>query len=349
MASHRARPSGRTTFVDRLPRQPLALVLVPFLFVGAVVMVRAGGLDHGPRTILGLTAGVAGATPEQLTATAAGVLAAALAKGGGGIEFEIVQTSTITARPGGPLVEVPDPADRTKSLGSAERYPLGTLIERGVATPDGFWMELIHGPEPGQDATFDLATALVSRQALVRDGTPYRNDGQGWHETEQLPGIGLDPATVALLPALLSGASAATDVALEPPATAPTASPDPTDLLAAATVPLDAAAIAAAIAGLKGPDRSAVRALEATTTVADSPGIIAIDLATATEITAPARFTFDDAGRLVSLTIVARNTRLDVHDLVVETLITFRYPGTAPELPKPEPAWVAPAATSDGA
>ena len=50
-------------------------------------------------------------------------------------------------------------ADRTKSLGTAEHYALGTLIERGVATADGFWMELLHGPAPGKEATFELATA----------------------------------------------------------------------------------------------------------------------------------------------------------------------------------------------
>jgi hypothetical protein len=81
--------------------------------------------------------------------------------------------------------------------------------------------------------------------------------------------------------------------------------------------------------------------------VADIPGIIAVDLAEATEITTPARFAFDDTGRLVTLTILARNTLLEDHDLLVETVITFRYPTEAPDLLLPEPAYVEPTSAPD--
>ena len=153
---------------------------------------------------------------------------------------------------------------------------------------------------------------------------------------------------MALLPTMLTGATAARDVALEcrprpprPASTRTTHWPPP-------TVALDAGVIAAAIDGLKGPETRTGRApSRPTTTVDDLPGIIAIDLAAATELLAPARLSFDDAGRLVSLTIVARNTNLEIHDLVVETLITFRYPDRPPELPRPEPAYVAPAPAAD--
>ena len=300
----------------------LVLGAAVLLIVGLVV--RGGLLSERP-TLAGPGAGAGALSPTELTAGAASTLSDALAPGGTGLEFEIVQTSTIVARPGGPLVELPDPADRTKSLGFAERYPLGTLIERGFATPDGYWMELLHGPEPGTEAAFELATAQVSRQALVRDGKLFRNDGEGWHETDELPGIGLDPATIALLPGLLTTATGATEALLDSVI-------DP----------------ATAIPGLRGPESPAVRALAATTTVADAPGIIAVDLVAATEITTPAVLAFDAAGRLVGLTITARNTNLEIHDLIVETVITFRYPDRPPSLPEPLPAYVAPAPAKDG-
>jgi hypothetical protein len=83
------------------------------------------------------------------------------------------------------------------------------------------------------------------------------------------------------------------------------------------------------------------------TDVTSLPGIIAVDLGDATELRGPATLAFDDAGRLVSLQISARNTKLDVHDLIVDTLITIRYPDRRPELPRPEPAYVAPAPDPD--
>lgn len=324
-----------------LPRHRPALALLPFVLVGIVTIARLAMPLAGPASQL--TAGAEVATPDELKTAAADILARALAPGGGGIEFEIVQSSTIAARPGGPLVAVPDPTDPAKSLGQAERYALGTLVQRGVATPDGFWMEMIRGPEVGAEADYRLDEAQVTRQALDREGTGYRNDGDGWYATELLPGIGLDPATVALLPTMLTGATGARDVALAPPEREPTT----TDPLEVASRQLDPAAIGAAIDGLKGPEQPPVRALEATTVVADIPGIIAVDLAVATEITTPAKLAFDEAGRLVSLTILARNTLLDIHDLLVETVITFRYPTEAPELPKPEPAWVDPTPAPD--
>jgi hypothetical protein len=193
----------------------VALVLLPILLVGLVALARAGGLHAppGPPTAVTLAGGAQAVTTAQLTEAAAEVLTSALTDGAG-IEFEIVQTSTISARLDGPPVEIPDPTDRSATLGSAPRYVMGTLIERGLATPDGYWMELLHGPEPGAETDFDVAKAQVSRQALVRDGTRYRNDGQGWHETDRLPGIGLDPVTLAELPRLIEAAAAGTDVAL---------------------------------------------------------------------------------------------------------------------------------------
>lgn len=128
-------------------------ILLPIVILAAFVLARGGVLLDGPA---GLDGSAEHATPSELTAFAAGTIDQALSTGAG-IEFEIVQTSTITAREGGPLVEIPDPQDRTKSLGEAQRYVMGTLIERGFMTSAGYWMELIHGPEPGTETTYDLA------------------------------------------------------------------------------------------------------------------------------------------------------------------------------------------------
>jgi hypothetical protein len=342
----RSEPALAVTVRSTLAVVPSTLAVLAFgVVVLAAGLVARGAPQLGPPTLAGLTVGARDATPAELTAAAADTLETALTRGPG-ITFEIVQTAMVVARPGGPLVEIPDPVDPAASMGTAERYALGTLIERGLATPDGFWSELIHGPAPGDEAAYDLATAQVSRQALVLDGVMYRDDGPGWHETDQLPGIGLDPVTVAKLPELLVTATETKDVP-PTPAAPPATSPPADDELAKATIPLDAAQVATRIDGLVGAASDPIRTLEGTTAPATLPGIIAADLEAATELLGPARLAFDEAGRLIGLTVTARNTHLDVHDLVVETHITFRYPDVRPELPKPEPAYVAPTPGAD--
>lgn len=308
----------------RVARAALALAL-PVLFVAGIAFVRSGGIS-GAEPVTGPEVEVpSDATAHTRLSAAATAIETALAKGGGGIRFEIVQTQVIHAREGGPKLELHDPADRDKVLGYTDTLPVGTLIERGFATPTGFWSELVHGPEPGAEKAFDLATAEPARQALVRGGTRYRNDGEGWHEADVLPGIGLDPETIELLPALLRDTGDATEVAL-------VAEADP----------------AFAIMGLAGPAQPATRALDATSEVRNVPGVIAADLAPATELLGPTAFGLDDAGRLVSLTITARNTNMEGYDLVVSTVVTLRYPDTPPPLPEPLPAWQAPVPASDG-
>jgi hypothetical protein len=89
-------------------------------------------------------------------------------------------------------------------------------------------------------------------------------------------------------------------------------------------------------------DIAPTRRLAGGTRVADIPGVIAVDLAAATEIDDPAELAFDDAGRLIGLRVVARNTHLATYDLLVETVIRFAYPERAPPLPAPEPVYVEP-------
>jgi len=321
MAGISTRPSpdspDAAAFQVHLERGRLWLaILIPIVLLASVVLVRGGAL--GGRSLgspFDAGAAAANLSPAELTAAAADKLEAATAKGGTGYTFEIVQTSTIVARPGGPLVDLPDPADRHKSLGLAESYALSIYLERGGVTPDGFWSEIRRGPD-APDAKPDVTTGDPELAALVRDGRTYRNDGDGWYETPDPPGIGLDPATAALLPTMLRNAA-------EPKDAPPEAATPSTD------------------------DDAVARSLEATTAVADVPGIVAVDLAAFTVLTKPAVFGFDADGRLASLTISARNTGLETFDLLVLTTITFSYPAAAPDLPRPEPAYVAPAATQD--
>lgn len=274
-------------------------VLVAILVVG----LQARGAVHAATAPIEEAIAAAGAPAGARTATelkgdAATVLEEALAKGGAGVTFEIVQRSTMHAKDGGPQIEVPDPNDRYKSLGLADEYPLGSLIERGAVTPDGFWMEMRTGPAPDAEPDWQ---AEYQFGALVRDGKTWRNDGQGWYETDTPPGIGLDPRTAALLPQLLRNA----------------------------TEPADK--------GTASLDGRSVRQVDATGRVADVPGIVAVDGEAFTELKDPLEFSFDDQGRLVGLRSVARNTNMTDYDLLVETVITFAYPAAAEPLPEPSP------------
>jgi hypothetical protein len=297
----------------------------PLLFVAGLVFLRSGGISAVERVTGPVVDVPAGASAPTRLGAAADAIETALGKGGGGITFEIVQTQTVKARPGGPLLEITDPADPNKVLGSTDTQFVGTLIERGFATPEGFWSELIHGPEPGAEAAFELAKSEPARAALVRDGKRFRNDGAGWHEATVLLGIGLDPETLARLPALLRDTADAAEVAL--------------------VAETDAAF---AIDGLQGPAQEPVRAIDATSRVANVPGVVAADLAGATELLAPTEFGLDEAGRLVTLSLTARNTNMELYDLVVKTVITLRYPDTPAPIPEPLPVYVAPSPAGDG-
>lgn len=285
----------------------IALILLPVLLIGLVTVARTAFAG----TVPSLHPGVAALAPADLTDAAADLLeGVTTTPGGTGVTFEVVQRSTLVARADGPRIEIPDPADPYKSLGLADTYDLAVYLERGMVTPDGFHAEIRQGALE-RDAAIEFGANPVEFAALVRDGRTYRSDGVGWYETDQPPGIGLDPATAALLPTLLRNADAATDVQV-------------TDV--------------AELIGAGSEERPSVaRALAATADVADIPGIIGVDLAEATELTEPVRFAFDERGRLIGLVVVARNLHMTDFDLVVETVITFSYPEKAPALPVPEP------------
>jgi hypothetical protein len=160
------------------------------------------------------------------------------------------------------------------------------------------------GPAPGQ--TPDFLHAELQFSALAKGSNTWRNDSDGWYETEVPPGIGLDPRTASLLPGLLRGASS----------------------------PVDAGS------GLK--DGVPVRRVKAGGKVAEIPGIVAADGESFTKLLEPIDYAFDATGRLVELRVVAQNLNMTDYDLVVETTITLRYDTPPGPLPDPVPAYVAP-------
>jgi hypothetical protein len=254
------------------------------------------------RLALGLNAGVAAADPAEVMAKAAAALEEASRPGGQGYRFEIIQTSTMVAKPDGPKIPIPNATGRgTKEL--ADRYYLHTLLERGVVRPDGFFSEMLAGPQE-EGAKPDWEGALVMYQALVRDGVRWRNDGDGWYQAESLPGIGLDPDTAALLPTLLRNA--------EQPADAKPGDPKI--------------------------DPEAARNLSAGAVKTDIPGLVAADGLAFTELQGKVGYGFDDSGRLVSIHTTALNTNMTDFDLVIATTIEIAYDAVG-DLPEPKPTW----------
>jgi hypothetical protein len=314
MATHtgRVRLAARTH--DDGSTRRLGRFLEPALVVLAVLALGAGTIavrSPAPAiitvSVADITGGAPAGTPVELTAAAADLLEATTRAGGTGYRFEIVQRSTLVAREGGPLLDIPDPADPAKSLGATDRYYLNGLTQIGHVTPDGFYAELRSGP-PSPDAVADVAGGELQYRALVAGGVTYRDDGEGWYPTEDPPGIGLDPITASLLPRLLRAATDATE--------------------------RDAASLTTELVTRE----AATRALAATAAVADLPGIIAVDGAEFTELTEPVTFTFDAAGRLSGIRAVARNTNLEGVDLIVVTEIAIAYDTVPVDLPDPVPA-----------
>jgi|GEM_PF-1322701 len=300
------RASDEAAFSTRIKRGGTRVpALLPVLVIGALLVARPAMSPARPYV---LAAGASSNDPAALLVSAADRLEAVTAPGGRGYSFRISQTSTITARPNGPKIDVPDPIDPHKSLGLADTYLFYSLIERGTARPDGFWSELRTGPQPGEAADFEKAE--LRRSALVKDGVAWRNDRQGWYQADHLPGIGLDPETAALLPRLLRNA------------TEPTGKGD--IIVDGATLTLVAAS----------------------GTETDVPGLVAANGAAYTRITGPIDFGVDDPGRLAWIHAVALNTTMADYDLVVDTTIDLIYDEPGP-LPDPDPIWLPTAAPQE--
>lgn len=191
---------------------------------------------------------------------------------------------------------------------AGDGYLIG-LVETGYVLPSGLYLEMRSGPATAAEAA-DPAGGELMFQALVTGGTTYRNDGDGWYKTSTPPGIGLDPATAAALPRLLRNSTGAKDTTL-----------------------------AAAAGELGAAGTAGTRAITATGTVPDFPGVVAVDGAPFTRLSGPLGLTFDAAGRLAGILALAQNTNVTAYDLMVTTEIAIRYDTVPTVLPRPEPAF----------
>ncbi|MCI0345011.1 MAG: hypothetical protein L0221_06130 [Chloroflexi bacterium] len=151
-----------------------------------------------------------------------------------------------------------------------------------------------------EEAAPDFEHAQPTLAGLVTGGEVWRNDGEGWYRTDIAPSIGLDPATLAVLPRLLRDAASPSD----------------------AGVVVDGLAV-----------RSVVTA---TGRISDAPGLIAVDLGPKSELRGAIEFQLDGLGRLVLLRANVRNLNEQTFDLVTEVTIEFDWSGPG-NLPKPEP------------
>jgi hypothetical protein len=246
-------------------------------------------------------AGAAGVAIDLPSAAAA--VDAATAAGGRGFTFTIVSRSTVYAKADGPLIEVPDPNDPYKVSGTATSFYVGASIERGIAIPGGTWLEMRAGPAT-PDAAPDFVRAPVTLSALKKGGVTYRNDGEGWYVTDGPPGIGLDIASLPMLPRMLRNVTP----------------------------------MGSARAVMLGGKPAATVA--ATALLADLPGIMGVDAAGYSEISGPIDLTLDAKGRLAAIHARVRNTRVTTFDLIVDVTVTFDF-DTPPE-PLPEPVPTAP-------
>ena len=253
--------------------------------------------------------------PASQLSQGAAAMADAVAKG---FDFTVVSRSTLYAKSGGPKIQVPDPTDPYKVAGVADSYYLGASAARGTVSGGDYSIQM-YGGTTDAASPVDITKLEPTLAGLVSGGKSWRNDGRGWYQTDQVPGIGLDPRTVALLPTMLKHASGATAMA-------------PTTL-----------------AGMQLPTVAAAAA------VADAPGLMAPDAAPFTAFAQPLSFAFDAQGRVAQLTVTMRNTRVSDFDLLVVTTITFDYghvstiPSPAPTLPPSTPAPDPTPAASQGA
>jgi hypothetical protein len=268
-------------------RSDVLTVLLAVLVVTLVVGWRA------PRITPAASPALSARTQLDQAATQ---MSAAITKG---FSFTVISRSTLYAKTAGPKIQVPDPSDPAKVASLADTYYLGASAATGTVAGSDFFLQMYGGQTDAATAV-DLGKMTPTLAALVTGGKTWRNDGVGWYPTDQPPGIGLDPRTVALLPSLLQRTSAAAAVA-------------PTTL---------GGALLPTVTG--------------TATVADAPGLMAIDAASFTTFAGPLTYAFDAQGRLAQLTVTMRNTKVADFDLLVVTTITFDYDHVGP-IPAPAP------------
>lgn len=268
-------------------RSALSFMML-LLVVAAIAVARMGAP---------ITAGANPVSPTELRAAAADALDTALAPGGRGFGFDVLQRTTLFAKPDGPKIELHTPEDPTTITGVVDEYAVGTILSRGAVTHDAFWMDI---SVAGQDQPADFSAAAFFARVLERGGKLWRDDGAGWYVTDESPGVGMDPASARALADLLRSLTDAK--ALEPTAF----------------------------------DGRLLSGISGTATPDAYPGVIAADGAAFTEKAFALDCWFDPEGRLVRLEAHARNLNQETYDLVADTVVTFSY-GAPGDPPDPNP------------
>ena len=182
--------------------------------VGLAIIVVAIALILLVRTQTGLPSAfglgqATSMTPDELRESGAAAIEGAIAEGGEGLTFEVVQRSTLYAKPNGPKIELRSPEDPKTVVGVVDEYQIGAILSRGGVTADAFWMDMLIA----RGEAIDFSSAELFARVLESDGKLWRDDGVGWYLTDESPGVGMDPATARALSGLLRSLGAVTALA----------------------------------------------------------------------------------------------------------------------------------------
>lgn len=241
-------------------------------------------------------------------AAAASALEAVTAPGGPGYRFDVVQRQVEYPVAGASTLPVADDASRPQTITRrVDHLYVNSILERGRVTPTAFWMEMRFGPDETTTPSFDVAPTMFG--VIAKNGKLWRNDGLGWFPTDASPGVGMDPATAALLPKLLRNIGSLKDLG-----------PD-------------------AIGG------QPANRYRGQVDVSVFPGVIAADGASFTSSPIGVDAWLDASNRLVALEGRARNLNESAVDLRIVTRITFTYQDAGAA---PDPLPLAPAPSASG-
>jgi hypothetical protein len=242
--------------------------------------------------------------PRIALFNAADQLDVRLAANGEGLTFTATQIQLLRPVPGGPaLLLEPDRQNPDRVPTPVDQIVLGSLSGRGTATPDSFFGEWFNGTDPQGLPSFDGDVAYTG---LVHDGELWRRDersddsGLGWIASADIPGFGVDPASLRELPDLLRRLQNAT---------------------------------------LLGVDADGHHWSGVTDSIW-YPGAVAVDGASFTGSTISVELWLDDSDRLVGLFAVAQNVNEATYQLLCIDRIRFAFPSAPAPIPSdpPEPA-----------
>lgn len=232
--------------------------------------------------------------PRGALFNAAAHLESRLGADGGGLAFTATQIQLLRPEPGGPaLLLQPDREHPDRVPTPVDQILLGSLSGRGSATSDSFFAEWFNGTDTQGLPVFDGEVAYTG---LVHDGELWRRDersddlGLGWLAAPDIPGFGVDPASLRELPELLRRLQNATDLGVD--------------------------ADGHHWSGLSD--------------AIWYPGAVAIDGAPFTGSPITIELWLDDSDRLVGLFAVARNVNETTYQLLCVDSVRFEYPVTPP-------------------